>query len=429
MTTNGALGGINDTAPSNRIEISGAGAGYDGVFNINANSLANGNQTFSYDNPGSDSALDAAVTVTLAGRDNGGKETITTQTAHGLSVGDVIVVDLANTTFNNGGNPAPAGTAKRRAADQTVVDGAGGPCSSTSPPCTVEPWTDGSATGAFGFKTVNCLSTAFCAGGPLNEILSSTTTQSVSATSAKPVEYTVPGGVPHAPLNPGTYYGGLCIGNSPGKSCGVKVGGSCLTSSTMLNTTLTMNPGVYIMAGGGFHVCGNTMLIAKGVMIYNTVDSLPLAVGANTKAAELGQVKFNTNGEVFMTGVRTNPYKGMVIFQGTDPNPTPAAYDPVLNPYKQLTTAKCDNRNVNLTDIALIHMGTNGLGNPSIPDSGISGTIYAPAQHALFRDTVSGENTLAIITGCIFIDGANSTFNYDSSPGGPLAGTGTGLDE
>ncbi len=396
--------------------------------------------------------------------------TLTTATAHGLAVGDVIVVSLGNTTFNNNGDAvvvtkinsatvieyhipvlgqsvnnatpatgdikrlqttaAPAGsTAKRRAAGQQSVNAAGEACDSTQPACTAKAWTDPTATGAFGFKTVSCLSTAFCAGGPLNEILSSTTTQTVSATSGKPVEYPVPGGVPHAPLNPGTYYGGLCIGNSPGKSCGVKVGGSCLTSSTMLNTTLTMNPGVYIMAGGGFHVCGNTTLIAKGVMIYNTKDSKPLDVGANAKAAELGQVKFNTNGEVFMTGVRTNPYKGMVIFQGTDPNPTPAAYDPLLNPYLQLSTAQCDNRNVNLTDIALIHMGTNGLGNLSIPDSGISGTIYAPAQHALFRDTVSGRNTLAIITGCIFIDGANSTFDYDSSPGGALAGFSTGLDE
>ena len=167
-----------------------------------------------------------------------------------------------------------------------------------------------------------------------------------------------------------------------------------------------MNPGIYIMAGGGFHVCGRATLIAKGVMIYNTVDSAILDPGSNTKAAELGQVKFNTNGEVFMSGVREAPYKGMTIYQGPDPNPAPAAYDPITNPYKQLSTAKCDGRNVNLTDIALIHMGTNGLGNPSVPDSGISGTIYAPGEYALFRDTVSGTNTLAVLTGCIFIDGA-----------------------
>src|SRR5205814_5669320 len=100
---------------------------------------------------------------------------------------------------------------------------------------------------------------------------------------------------------------------------------------------VTMNPGVYIMAGGGFFVCGHTTLHALGVMIYNTKDSATLAAGANAKAAELDQVKFNTNGEVFMSGLRDDPYTGVTIFQGPDPAPVPAAVDPVTNPNLQLS--------------------------------------------------------------------------------------------
>jgi len=185
-----------------------------------------------------------------------------------------------------------------------------------------------------------------------------------------------------------------------------------------------MNPGIYKMAGGGFYVCGNTTLDASaGVMIYNTVDSATLDAGASALAASLGQVELNTNGNVNLSPIKTPPYKGMTIFQGPDPD---GAASP--NPNMQLSASKCDGRQLSLTDIALVHMGSNGLGNPAVSGSGISGTIYAPGQFALFRDTVSGTATLAVITGCIFIDGADSTFNFDNSVGS-LFGQGFALAE
>jgi hypothetical protein len=463
MTTHNNLGGIGDTWPDNNIVVNGVGlagtdSSFDGTFDINAGSLQNGNMTFSYPNVGGNSSAGSPISVAFAGRNNGGVVTLTvgsTESTATLAKGDAVIVGLtSDTSYNNNGDPViltnvtatqiqyqssvlnqphgnntaatgnfkllggapPIGSnvKRRQKANETTVNGSGDPCEPlTQPPCTVKPFT------ADADGVVGSASAAGNVAGPLFEIFSVTSQQDVPSSQTTPAEYKVPAGIPHPPLNPGTYYGGLCIGAPIGASCGSKVGGSCATSAAT-PTTLTLNPGIYIMAGGGFFVCGNTTLIAKGVMIYNTVNSASLAPGANAKAAELDQVVFNTNGEVFMTGVRDAPYTGMTIFQGTNPAPVPAAVDPISNPNLQLSPTvnpwKCDGRAVNSTDIALLHMGTNGLGNPAVPDSGISGTIYAPAQYALFRDTVSGTATLAVVTGCIFIDGANSTFNFDTPP-------------
>jgi hypothetical protein len=107
----------------------------------------------------------------------------------------------------------------------------------------------------------------------------------------------------------------------------------------------------------------------------------------------------------------------MSIYQGPDP-----ASPENPNPNLQLTTAKCDGRQTNLTDILLENAG-NGL-------NGFSGTIYAPgpqgARDTLFTDHVSGTANLAVITGCIFIDGATSTFDFNSKD---LFGFGATLGE
>ena len=55
VTTNGALGGIKDTAPDNRIEINGVDTTFDGVINLSVGSLHNGDKTFTYANPGPNS--------------------------------------------------------------------------------------------------------------------------------------------------------------------------------------------------------------------------------------------------------------------------------------------------------------------------------------------------------------------------------------
>jgi hypothetical protein len=47
--------------------------------------------------------------------------------------------------------------------------------------------------------------------------------------------------------------------------------------------------------------------------------------------------------------------------------------------------------------------------------NGVSGTIYAPGPRADFLDEVSGTANLAVLTSCMLINGATSTFNYDAS--------------
>jgi len=102
----------------------------------------------------------------------------------------------------------------------------------------------------------------------------------------------------------------------------------------------------------------------------------------------------------------------LTIFQGPDPA-DPSGGDLAVD-----TADACDNRPVAETDIVLLH-AANGL-------NGFSGTIYAPNERALFNDSVSGSANLAVLTGCIYIAGATSTFNFD--PAG-LAGIGGGLTE
>ncbi|HEY4346219.1 MAG TPA: hypothetical protein VGM80_01420, partial [Gaiellaceae bacterium] len=123
---------------------------------------------------------------------------------------------------------------------------------------------------------------------------------------------------------------------------------------------------------------------------------------AGTGNGGLGQVDIATSGNVTLTPPTSGAYAGLTIFQ-----------DPRL----ELSTAKCDNRAQSLWDIALTSSG-NGL-------NGISGTIYAADQYALFGDQMSGTAELAVITGYIFINGATSTFNFDVSGG--LFGTSSGL--
>jgi hypothetical protein len=396
-----------------------------------------GAKTFSYDQTGLPNVNPAAnaagtydnLTPVASFSRTGDVATIVTTVAHGLPNGasDVLVdltsdnsfsgtfnVTKVNTTTFTYPNPGRNVSGTGVAADGiTKIHAPGGSVDETGDGATATPDYK-LTTGTIAGPPVDITGGGGTLIGSLFEIFKVTnpTSPSTGTTAAAPAEYALPAG---GTLDPATYYGGICIGAPLGAHCGAKVGGTC-APSTGPPRTVIMNPGVYIMAGGGFHVCGNTTLQASsGVMIYNTIDSAasPLA------AASLGQVKFNTNGDVFLHSIRdtaATPYTGLVIWQGQDP----AAAIP--SPNLQMSTGACDGRALNSTDIVLQHTG-NGL-------NGFQGTIYAPAQYALFRDTVSGIATLAVITGCIFIDGANSTFNFDDGSGGdPLHGSSDALSE
>lgn len=107
-----------------------------------------------------------------------------------------------------------------------------------------------------------------------------------------PVTTKVSGGT----LSPGVYYGGLDLSGG----------------------TITMNPGVYIMAGGGFSVSKNgTTIRGTGVTIYNTQDDVSL--GRLIRAGQYGGFRVTTNATIDLaapsSSTAANPYVGVVLFQ------------------------------------------------------------------------------------------------------------------
>jgi len=180
------------------------------------------------------------------------------------------------------------------------------------------------------------------------------------------------------------------------------------SGSTAAGPSVTLEPGVYVMAGGGFNVCGaasvnvDTSQAPGGVMIYNTQDPSP----NNTGYGALGQVDINTSGSVHLSPMTSGIYTGMTIFQDRN---------------LALSSKACPHETSSGWDIAL-------QSAQALPASGelgsISGTIYAPFSHATFGDTMSGTANLAVITSCFYLDGATSTFLHDTSIS-PFAGGAT----
>jgi hypothetical protein len=166
-------------------------------------------------------------------------------------------------------------------------------------------------------------------------------------------------------------------------------------------TTVNLNPGTYIMAGGGFFVCGSANLSAPQVMIYNTADP---TVG--TGAGALAQISLFTLGSVNLGPPLTGLYEGLTIFQD--------------HQHEFDAADSCNTKSTagsSTWDVALVAMASTGA-NGSL--GSVSGSIYAhdstnTPNRDDFGDEVSGTTTMAVMTDCIFIDGANSTFNFATS--------------
>jgi hypothetical protein len=127
--------------------------------------------------------------------------------------------------------------------------------------------------------------------------------------------------------------------------------------------SLTMQPGVYILTGGGLSISGNATLIAHNVFVYNAGSSFP-SVGGSFGAISLGGT-----GTVDMTPQTTGPYAGLLVFQSRDNN-------------KPLTVS----------------------GNLAVMR--VQGTVYGPAMKA----DISGQNTIPaqIIVDSLKITGQGS---------------------
>jgi ELWxxDGT repeat protein len=73
--------------------------------------------------------------------------------------------------------------------------------------------------------------------------------------------------------------------------------------------SLTLNPGTYIIEGGGLTVTGNANISGAGVTLYNAGSNYPNSGG------NFGGITFSGNGTFNLSAPTTGPYAGILIFQ------------------------------------------------------------------------------------------------------------------
>ena len=77
---------------------------------------------------------------------------------------------------------------------------------------------------------------------------------------------------------------------------------------------MTLNPGVYVIAGGGLSVSGHATLTGNGVLIYVAGSNYPGAGGS------FGGVTLSGAAAVSLTPASTGTYAGITLFQARDNN-------------------------------------------------------------------------------------------------------------
>lgn len=155
-------------------------------------------------------------------------------------------------------------------------------------------------------------------------------------------------------INPGIYCGGLRVGNTGSQ-------------------TLYMNPGVYVMAGGGFTFNSQARISGTGVTIYSTSGAASGVSGCNA-----GFNSFTISGQVNLTlsAPTSGQFEGIAIFQD------------------RAITSSNDNQ-------------ING-GSTTV----INGAIYLRNSPIRFSGNHSSGGYLIIVADKIVING-NSTVNSD----------------
>jgi hypothetical protein len=107
----------------------------------------------------------------------------------------------------------------------------------------------------------------------------------------------------------GTFRGSVSLGGTntqtidPGVYSQISVSG---------NASLTLNTGVYVIAGGGFTVTGRASVSGNGVMIYNAGSNYPNPGGSS------GSVNLSGKGAISLSPAADGSYPGVLIFQARD---------------------------------------------------------------------------------------------------------------
>jgi Flp pilus assembly protein TadG len=205
-----------------------------------------------------------------------GRDAFTVST-RAVAGGEALLPDCAMALNSTNTNPAidiRAGAAITAA--NCTISANGNMNTSGSGSITVAPSGDYNATGTFG-GTV-----AFTPAGAMNPGSSSISNPLTALDSQQPT----PGACKTItnPLTEGTYCNGLA-------------------GPTKLNYTVTMNPGTYIMLGGGFQVMAGADVTGNGVTIFNTYDA----------SHPPGQIRIAEDSDLHAP--LTGPYAGILFWQ------------------------------------------------------------------------------------------------------------------
>jgi Flp pilus assembly protein TadG len=164
-------------------------------------------------------------------------------------------------------------------------------------------------------------------------------------------------------------------------------------------TTVTMQQGEYIMAGGGFQVCGNVTLSAPNVLIYSTNDpSAP-----NATYGKVGQVELNTGGSVTLgpqTVAQDPLYAGFTIWEDRNqvvvpPSSfTPSSYG---QKYQLASNITADNRVFDVTPTAGASCSTQTAANQA-PACIAAGNLIQIGNEMMMVTLVTPDGTNEKIT-------------------------------
>jgi hypothetical protein len=145
------------------------------------------------------------------------------------------------------------------------------------------------------------------------------------------------------------------------------------------NAVLYLNPGVYILAGGGLTVSGNASIKGTGVTFYNTGNS----------SGTYGSITLSGDGTYALSAPTTGTYAGILIFQ--------------------------DRNNSH----ALTLSGNSTLGS--------NGAIYAPTAALTLSDNAEGSSsqqpTLSFVVDTMTLSGNSTANGLGTAPAGTVAYT------
>ena len=164
-----------------------------------------------------------------------------------------------------------------------------------------------------------------------------------------------------ATINPGVYCGGITLTNN--------------------STTLTLNPGNYILDGGGLTVSNSSILIGSHVMFYNT------KTGSNT----IGPISVGNSSTITLSAPNSGVYEGVLFFQ--DRNLTYVANNSFANSATSNVTGAFYFPTTSFTFI--------GSNNTAIKSAFIAKTMALIGNSSLQSDTTGVYTGLAKTTAAL----------------------------